>query len=296
LKENPPFSESLRIRRICSTKDELEKHNNNLFGYFTAKGYSQKLISKQIYKASAIPREHTLTLSTKMKLNRIPMITTFHDRLPPLSRIINNRTDILTLNAEHKQIFKEPFVVAFRRPKNISDLICSNKIINDTVSHKISPPKTIQFCQPCNIKNSLCCKYVTKANSFTSRVTQISYHIFHSTNCRSKFIIYLLECTKCQIQYIGKSTLPLNYRLNNYRHRINSAKSYLTPAELHFSDKNHNFDRDAKFKIIEQIENTSLPNINNILLQREDSWILKLKTLTPQGLNSKLNNPDQNIL
>jgi len=57
-----------------------------------------------------------------------------------------------------------------------------------------------------------------------------------------------------------------------------------------------NCDKDVKFKIIEQIENTSLPNISNILLQRDDSWILKLKTLTPQKLNTKLNNPDQNIL
>jgi len=184
LKENLPFSQLLRIRRICSTKDELEIHNRNLLKYFTAKGYSQKLISKQIFKASTIPREHTLTFSTKMKLNRIPMITAFHDRLPPLSRIINKRMDVLTLNAQHKNICKEPFVVAFRRPKNISDLICSNKIINNTVFHKISPPKTIQFWQPGNIKNSLCCKYVTRANSFTSRVTQISYNIVHSTNCQ----------------------------------------------------------------------------------------------------------------
>ena len=37
-----------------------------------------------------------------------------------------------------------------------------------------------------------------------------------STNCKSDFVIYLLECKKCHIQYVGKAETDFNLRLNNH--------------------------------------------------------------------------------
>ena len=49
----------------------------------------------------------------------------------------------------------------------------------------------------------------------------------------------------------------------------------------------------SKFTIIEQIYNKSLSKskIRSLLEHREDFWILKLQTLSPQGLNISLNYP-----
>ena len=60
----------------------------------------------------------------------------------------------------------------------------------------------------------------------------------------------------------------------------------------HFHDSNQNFQRDVKFTIIEQITKTFTTTEQLLLLlkKRENFWILKLKTLYPDGLNKELSN------
>ena len=55
----------------------------------------------------------------------------------------------------------------------------------------------------------------------------------------------------------------------------------------------HNFNVHARFTVIEEVYNKSLSKlkIRSLLEHREDFWILKLKTLSLQGLNMSLNCP-----
>ena len=168
--------------------------------------------------------------------------------------------------------------------------MCSNTIRDGKVFHKNHETKEPKLCQPCNSKRCLSCKQISTTNTFQSATTKKSYTIWHDVNCKSSFVIYLLECKICDLQYIGKSEWPFNIRLNNYRHRISSTHTdNLLPCEKHFKLPNHNFATDAKFTIIEKIVKTSNTNAKKILEKRENFWISKLVTLTPKGLNTKLN-------
>ena len=287
--KNLPYSQALRIRRICSDDNELERHNQALIKQFLARGYPNDLITSQIAKARHTPREQTLTLTRKKESNRIPLITTFQEGLPPLARILRNRWDILTLKDDFKDIFLEPGLVSYRRPPNIRDLVCSNTIMNDKVSHKNQTLLTPKTCTPCTSKRCFCCKQISSTDSFTSTTTKKTFTIFHESNCKSSYVVYLLECTRCNLQYVGKSEWPFHKRVNQYRHRINSDNTNtLLPIEKHFKS-GHNFDKDGTFTIIEKIEKFNSPNVSKILQRRENFWILKLCTLQPQGLNTKLN-------
>ena len=61
----------------------------------------------------------------------------------------------------------------------------------------------------------------------------------------------------------------------------------------HFQMPGHNFNTHTKFTIIEEVYNKSLSKlkIRSLLEHREDFWILKLQTLSAQGLNISLNYP-----
>ena len=126
--------------------------------------------------------------------------------------------------------------------------------------------------------------------TFKSQQTQEEFKIFHKTNCHSTFVIYLLECKKCKIQYVGKTEAPFNIRINNHRSDANNPTEDTIPAAKHFS-QNHIFNKGAKFIIIEQIkdQSKSQEQKRKILLSRENFWITKLKTLRPHGLNQELN-------
>ena len=100
-------------------------------------------------------------------------------------------------------------------------------------------------------------------------------------NCKSSFIIYLLECYICNIQYVGKSETPFNIRLNNHRKDIK-----------HFKRHDHDFSNHGEIIIIEQLRNirtTSTDILEERLIQRENFWIMKLETLAPHALSQDLN-------
>ena len=161
-----------------------------------------------------------------------------------------------------------------------------NKVIRKRYQRKL----ITQFCQLCNTANSLCCNHLQTTNSFKSNVTNVSYKIFHKTNCKSYNIKYLLECTNCALQYVGKSEWPFNLRLNNYRHK-SADFDKLLPVEQHFRLHGHDFSTNAKFTIIEKIENAPIDKISSIIETHKDRWIRRLNTLHPNGLNNKLNHP-----
>ena len=54
-KKGVPYSQALRLNRICSDDKSLDKCCNNLEGWLMERGYNGKIIRKQILKA----REHS---------------------------------------------------------------------------------------------------------------------------------------------------------------------------------------------------------------------------------------------
>ena len=115
----------------------------------------------------------------------------------------------------------------------------------------------------------------------------------HLLNCKSGFVVYLIECTLYKIQDVGKAEIPLNIRLNNHRKDANGNNPKSITVSIHFKQPGHNFNKYSKFILIEQINNTINTDINTIkmrLKRRKDFWILKLDPPTPEGLNEELNN------
>ena len=79
-------------------------------------------------------------------------------------------------------------------------------------------------------------------------------------DCQSFWVIYIVECNICRLQYIGKSETGFNLRLNNPRNHI---KKRVNSCELteHFLQniKSHNFENDLTMKVIEQIRKDHFP-------------------------------------
>ena len=99
---------------------------------------------------------------------------------------------------------------------------------------------------------------------------------------------------KCNAkQYIGKVEIQgTNKRVNKHRNDINRADAI--SIDRHFGEDGHDFNRDFRIIVIEEIANKSLTKeqTRDLLLRREDFWISKLNTLEPAGFNDKLNFPE----
>ena len=125
--------------------------------------------------------------------------------MPNISKVVRKHWNILSIDKAFKEMLQNEPVAAFRRSKSLKELIGSNEIEYNKVKihHNISKKDK---CSPCSVNNkTLCCKQVISSSTFRRQWTNKSYTTFHEVNCSSTYVIYLMECTLCKKQYVGKS-------------------------------------------------------------------------------------------
>jgi hypothetical protein len=95
-KNSIPYSQAVRIRRICSDQIAYEECTRKLETNLTARGYPLQLIKKAIKKASALNRDELLLRQNKPIIRKtIPFTYTFNPKNPPVSKLINTLKNIL---------------------------------------------------------------------------------------------------------------------------------------------------------------------------------------------------------
>ena len=120
-------------------------------------------------------------------------------------------------------------------------------------------------------------------------------------NCKSQNLIYLITCSKCFLQYVGETSSVVGIRFGMHRACM-SGKPYAGQCKR-LADHFTSGPCKGADHFIQIIENWSgnghLPNgkvDEEEKIRRwkqEDSWILKLRTLYPYGLNDHLNFPSK---
>ena len=122
---------------------------------FIRRGYHREILHEQIRKAITTPRETTLQKTLKERTIRIPLVTTFNSTLPQIGKILRERWDILNIKPKLRALFPEPPIIAFRRCKNLREIIGSNTITNNKVFRKEAKNQIAKYCSPCNTSRSL---------------------------------------------------------------------------------------------------------------------------------------------
>ena len=103
-----------------------------------------------------------------------------------------------------------------------------------------------------------------------------------------------MKCILCNKQYVGKPETSFNIRPNNHRKDVKKVDAIM--ACKHFQQESHNFNKHAKFTIIDKLTNTSKSKetLAQRLIERENFWILKLNMLYPKGCNMEPSSKDNN--
>ena len=104
-------------------------------------------------------------------------------------------------------------------------------------------------------------------------------------------VIYLLTCENCQIQYVGETGQKLSRRTGQHRRSIEKyGSSSCRLINEHFTTENC---KDKKFsvQIIEILKDNGAQS-TKIRREREKFWIKELHTLSPYGLNIRLENAE----
>ena len=270
-----PFSQAIRVKRICSTVETTKQRLGDLRHHLKKRGYNDKVIESGFSKASEINRNDLLEYKEKKINKRVPLVLTYHPSLAKIAGIVRHHWKEIEKSETLVKLFPEPPVVAFRRPKSIKDTL-----VRAAVSR---PSSTVGQCKPCGDKRCKCCLQLQHTQVFHSKTTGKEYKIFCNVNCKTPNVVYLLDCHVCGSQYVGESVQPFNKRMNG--HRSDLTKKTLLPVSQHFVSPGHSLEDFGRSKIYIIDHNPSWKE--NQRQKKESFWIRELQTLHPEGINKK---------
>ena len=105
-----------------------------------------------------------LRKKTRKKSGRTPLAIAYNRFLPNILKIITKNWNILNINKNLKEIFKNEPITVFKRNRNMNEIIGTHWIENGRVKKNLKTLKEGK-CTPCRSKaGNICCKQIkTKA-------------------------------------------------------------------------------------------------------------------------------------
>ena len=278
-----PFGVALRLRRNCSKDCFLNKRLKEYKGYLVDQGYPEELVSREFSRAASIPRNDLLQAKVRDSKKIFPFVLTYNPNLPSINRLIKKHFHFLLSSPKLKELFPPNSIISsFRRSKNLKEILAPSKC-------RKGSPESITLpsagCFTCNkTRCDLCKNFLVNSQTFLSAQTGKTYSVRQKLSCNSANVIYLVHCKKCNLQYVG-STTTNRVRFRNHKSSMKTNKKTCEVAS-HFNRTPHVLS-DFTFQCIDQIQNSTSENTENLLITKEAYWSAQLFSLSPFGLNKR---------
>ena len=145
----------------------------------------------------------------------------------------------------------------------------------------------ITGCKPCSQPRCQTCQHMNTTRTISSNKSDI-FLITQNTSCSTHNCIYAIHCSLCShipTLYIGETQNSCRDRISKHKYDIkhNADK----PVSTHFNLPNHSINN-LKVTVIQFLQTHSkvadkIPHHRKL---KEVSWIKKLQTFSPHGLNN----------
>lgn len=246
-------SQLIRFHRICTHKQDFMSATKTLFTALAKRGYSRS------FRRAAL--KNFLKTKPILVSDIIPFVTTFS--LPSTKFIKTLRYNFHHFLGHHPTFQDHRIIAALRKNKNLQDYLVQAKV-KPLLTRK--PRGQGQF-----YRHQVWLRSKTNNKVFKGEPRG---------DPKAKNCVYLISCMTCGVQYVGETRNTLLQRFTQHRHNILRQKETHIPLVRHFLE--HGW-----------------PSLQATVIQRnptwttrqrtqaERSWIKKLDTIYPRGLNRR---------
>ena len=112
-KRSIPYSQALRLNRICSEISFLDHRCNQLESWLKQRGYNDKLVRDQIIKARKHKRDELLDREKPSTDQKLTLNITYHPAYAKLKETLHQIHLLLAPNEKHSKVFPLPPTVGF---------------------------------------------------------------------------------------------------------------------------------------------------------------------------------------
>ena len=134
-KKSIPSNQTLRVNRICSNNAFFDQRCNELEHCLHERGYSKKVVSKEILKAQKIPRNKFLEKERNHpEENKLTFNIAYYPASQNTKTILDELHILLAPDKEHQKVFSNIPTVGFRNGKTLKDHLVRGTlpILNNT--------------------------------------------------------------------------------------------------------------------------------------------------------------------
>ncbi len=160
-KDSIPYSQFLRVRRICTKNADFYKHCITLCAHFIRRNYPGALLEEALFKASQLDREALLCPpEKKVKTNEdsVFLISTYHPHHHFLQDMVKKNWDFLGRSTTTVKLHKKSLVCGYRRPKNLRDKLMKARVEPKPGDELLNPfhvPVTTPTCSSTATEGSI---------------------------------------------------------------------------------------------------------------------------------------------
>ena len=193
-KKGIPYSQALRIRRICSEEQFFVNRVADLKTWLLARGYGENEVDSHIDRVRAKDRAPLLDTRPKEKDDmKIPFVLTYHQAMHKVYEILCKNQNLLLVDKEHEAVFKDKILVKFRRAKSLKDKLVRAKL--PSIDEELMEKGTFR----CNGRRSCqICPLMREGDTFHNFDSTRSFKNFSGRyDCNSDHVVYLLQCESC---------------------------------------------------------------------------------------------------
>ena len=228
VKNSIPYSQFLRLRRLCSDDSDFSSKSEEMCQFFEKRGYPVSVVKAGHHRAQQFDRQSSLQTSQKDKNDRIPFTLTFHPHNHAVKSIILSNFKLLQNDPETGRIFSQPPLISFKRDKNVGNFLVRSALKTN------EQPGTFK----CARSRCKTCLFIVNTSKISG--PKRSVKITERFTCTSANVIYCITCTLCNKLYIGETGRRLGDRFREHLRDVEkNDKDASKPVARHFNLPNH---------------------------------------------------------
>jgi hypothetical protein len=217
------YSQALLGKTVCSYPEWCERHLQTLRVQFVQQEYPEQLVDEQFDKARQMNRDTILYKKkdevkrrVKAKTMRSCLVVTYNPANPAFHTWIKSLIGTLHEDPELKVLCNKIPIVTRQHPSVASLALKSRHWLGSTGPGPTQPPAG---CHRLHAQRScVCCARMEEVTDMVkSSKTAREYNIRRHYNCQSSWVIYVVTCEVCKIQYTGQTRQTMVAR--HYCHR-----------------------------------------------------------------------------
>ena len=285
-KESLPYSQYLRIKRICKNTNDYTKHVKQKESEFLEKGYPKEILEKAKDKVDKCERNTLLQKKEKQsseKSDRIILTATYREGFSHVPKIVKNNWDILARSSTTKKLHRADLMIGYRKPRDLrSHLVHARTDYHPENQNIQREGKCADHENECKKKECQYCNLLDCSGEIKHKDRTL--HSKKHITCNSSNVIYCIECKKCNSRYVGQTKRKIKDRLREHIYGVKNQKD--TDISYHFNTNGHSGKHDMKVYILDFIythpESKRAKSLRNTI---ETNWIQRLNTQSPIGMN-----------